>query len=309
MSIDLIIPSFARPDELARALAAANQQQVPFSSIIVVARSNDTATITVAHQAAARVVTVDEPGVLAAMSEGLRHSRADIVAFSDDDAELGPEHTSRLQRHFASSSDVAGVGGRDVLIDQGRERPTRRTADVGRITWWGRVIGNHHRGSGEPRDVMALKGVNAAYRRELLALPLDLRGSGAQPHFEVAVGTRLRGRGYRLIYDPSLEVRHHPATRQGDDQRIRPSRPAIRDSAFNLERAVPRRYMTRRLLYVITVGDTTAPGLLRAVVALLRGERGVVSRLGPSWSGTVSAWRQRQREPRFLDHHGHESGL
>lgn len=308
-TIDLIIPSYSRPESLARALRSATQQELPFNEIMVVARSGDTATIAVAHDAGVRVVTVDEAGVLAAMSEGVRHSRADVVAFTDDDAEVGPQHSAQILRHFADAHDLGGVGGRDVLMDGGRDRPTTLTTNVGRLTWWGRAVGNHHRGMGAPQDVVSLKGVNAAYRRELLALPVDLRGSGAQAHFEIAVGTRLRAQGYRLLYDPSLQVRHHPATRHGDDQRARPHHRAIYDSAFNLERAIPRSHMTRRLLYVLAVGDANAPGVLRSLVALLRGERDVIIRLLPSWRGTLSAWRQRRRELRFLDHHGHECGL
>jgi GT2 family glycosyltransferase len=308
-TVDLIIPSYARPNDLARALAAVAQQKQAFHSIVVVARSEDSSTIEVARDAGAIIVTVDEPGVLAAMAEGVRHSRADIVAFSDDDAEVNPRHVSELIRHFESSDDIAGVGGRDVLIDNGRERPTTLTTDVGRLTWWGRVIGNHHRGTGPLRDVIALKGVNAAYRRELLALPQDLRGTGAQAHFEIAVGTRLRAHGYRLVYDAALQVRHHPAPRQGDDQRSRPHQRAVFDSAFNLERSIPQSHSTRRAIYVVLVGDANTPGLLRALLALLRGERGIVSRLVPSWGGTVAAWRLRRKKLLFLDHNGQERRL
>jgi hypothetical protein len=46
------------------------------------------------------------------------------------------------------------------------------------------LIGNHHLGVGEPREVDVLKGVNMSYRRTAIAdIHFDerMRGTGAQP--------------------------------------------------------------------------------------------------------------------------------
>jgi hypothetical protein len=146
-----------------------------------------------------------------------------------------------------------------------------------------------------------LKGVNAAYRCSVLAFPLGLRGVGAQPHFEVAIGTWIARHGGTLLYDPSLIVKHHPAHRLGDDQRTSPSSAAILDSAYNLAKSIPPQYLLRRLLYVILIGDTNCPGIGRSVVALLRGESSVLTRRSPSWRGTLMAWSERNHPLDFED--------
>jgi hypothetical protein len=146
-----------------------------------------------------------------------------------------------------------------------------------------------------------LKGVNSAYRREAIAFPTQLRGTGAQPHFEIAVGTWIARHQGKLVYDPALFVEHHPAPRIGDDQRTAPSKEAIFDSAYNLLRSLAWYRQTRRLLYVLIVGDSNCPGVLRSAVALLRGERAVLQRRQASWLGSLAAWRERNDELQYVE--------
>jgi glycosyltransferase involved in cell wall biosynthesis len=297
-SVSLVIPSYGRTDDLVAALDSALKQDHPFNEIIVVARSNDLETIAIARSRTVKVAIVDEAGVLAAMVAGSNLASSEVVAFTDDDARLPVDHASRLRAHFDSPA-ISGVGGRDVLYDGDVQRATALTHTVGRVRWYGRVVGNHHRGEGPVRSVFMLKGVNAAYRRSTLAFPVGLRGQGAEPHFEVALGTWIARHHGTLLYDPSLQVSHHPAIRIGDDQRTAPSNAAILDSAYNLARSLPRRYLTRRLIYVLLLGDTNCPGLGRSLVALVRGEQSVLARRRSSWRGTVMAWADRGEPLRF----------
>ena len=126
------------------------------------------------------------------MEAGVSAARGEIVAFIDDDAVPRPDWLRRLVRHF-DDPEVGGVGGRDYIARP--EVPNMPTVDVGRVTRWGKVIGNHHRGTGEPRSVMVLKAAGMAFRRHALALPTGLRGAGAQPHFEVAMSLSAIRRG------------------------------------------------------------------------------------------------------------------
>mgnify|MGYP006276049555 CR=1 FL=1 len=292
-SIALVIPSYARHEDLQQVITTALAQTQPFNEIVVALRDDDDASAAIAaNHNELKVVTTSQPGVLAAMRAGLRSVTSNLVMFTDDDARLPSDFVARLLPYFDNHA-VVGVGGRDILFDANIPRPTSLSSRVGELTPWGRLVGNHHCGTGGVREVAVLKGVNATYRRAELALPTQLRGAGAQPHFEVAVGTRLRARGGVLLYDPELSVEHHPAQRVGDDQRNAPTAGALFDSAFNLERSLPRALMTRRLFYVLFVGDTNVPGVLRAVIALVRGETRVLQRILPGWRGTLAAWRQR----------------
>jgi glycosyltransferase involved in cell wall biosynthesis len=293
-SISLVIPSYGRAEDLGSALDSALRQDFPFDEVIVVARGDDPDTVEVAQARGVIVTSVDEPGVLAAMVAGAKRATSDVVAFTDDDARLPRDHASRLRSYF-DQTGVFGVGGRDVLYDGDLPRPTSLTHNVGRVRWFGRVVGNHHRGTGSVRPVFMLKGVNAAYRRSALAFPVGLRGTGAQPHFEVAIGTWMARQHGTLLYDPSLTVEHRPAERLGEDQRTAPSYAAILDSAYNLARSLPRRHLTVRLLYVFLLGDTNCPGIGRSLIALVRRERLVLHRRHASWRGTMMAWADRSQ--------------
>jgi hypothetical protein len=99
-------------------------------------------------------VTVDEPGVVAAIAAGVTGARSEIVAFLDDDAVRRADRLERLLRHFRDPR-VGGVGGRDVWRNE--EPRGQPTEDVGRITPWGKRIGNHYLGTGRAREVMVLQ--------------------------------------------------------------------------------------------------------------------------------------------------------
>lgn len=84
------------------------------------------------------------------------------------------------------------------------------------------MIGDHHLGVGQAREVDILKGVNMSFRRSAVGdLRFDQRmlGTGAQVHFEVAFCLTLKRQGWMLIYDPAIVVDHYLAQRFDEDQR------------------------------------------------------------------------------------------
>jgi glycosyltransferase involved in cell wall biosynthesis/GT2 family glycosyltransferase len=289
--VSVVIPSYRRPDDLTRCLAGLARQSLAPVETIVVRRTGDRATEAVIRGRLPAVVdvVVDEPGVLAAMGAGVAAAQADIVAFIDDDAVARADWLRRLTRHFDHDS-VGGVGGRDVICRAGR--PESTTLDVGRITAWGKLVGNHHRGGGAPREVMVLKAAGMAFRRAALALPRGLRGQGAQAHFEVGLSLSARRRGWRLIYDPTAVVDHYVAPRFDADRRERPDPVAVQNAAYNLVTCLLTEapdLFWRRAAYGLLIGDRGMPGLLRAAVALIRDEPDVMRDLRPSLAGQAAA--------------------
>jgi GT2 family glycosyltransferase len=290
VAVSVVVPSYQRPEHLRRCLEGIRAQSRAPEEVVVVRRQDDDATRAALTEPWPAVdMTVDEPGVVAAMAAGVTAARGDIVAFLDDDAVPRPDWLERLLPHFHDPR-VGGVGGRDVWRnEQPRGQPTE---DVGRITPWGKLIGNHYLGRGPARDVEVLQAANMAFRREALALPLSLRGSGAQAHFEVATCLWARKRGWRLVYDPSVIVDHFRGPRFDADGRERPEKRAIRDRSFNLVAAMlsaePERYW-RRAVFGLLIGDREIPGLARAGAAVLEGEWEVARRLGPSLVGQAEA--------------------
>jgi glycosyltransferase involved in cell wall biosynthesis len=286
-SFAVVVPTYRRPDALGTCLAALRAQVRPADELLVVTRTGDPG-IEVAQAAGVdRVLALDAPGVLAAMTAGARAATSEVIAFTDDDATVPPDWLERLDAHFGSSTLVGAVGGRDEVQHADGSIEPARDVVVGAVTWYGRHHGHHHEGMGAPRDVAFLKGVNAAYRREALGLPVGLHGEGAQPHFEVAVGRYARSCGWRLVYDPSIVVAHRPADRHGEDQRELPSGRAVADASYNLVVAIGGVRGLLRVGYATLLGDRGAPGVLRAARAALQHDHETTRRLGPSARGTL----------------------
>jgi cellulose synthase/poly-beta-1,6-N-acetylglucosamine synthase-like glycosyltransferase len=244
--------------------------------IIVVARVQDPQT----HAVVAEIqrdtdllslATVARPGVIAAMEVGVRQASADIVAFTDDDARPRSDWLARLTAGFQDDSRIAGVGGRDNL-NNGALIPGTRT--VGHIAWFGRVAGNHHLGIGSRRAVTVLKGVNCAYRRDVLVqLGFDhrLRGCGAQVHWELALGLALARRGWQLVYDPAILVDHDEAPRLNGRRlaALQAEETTVADAAYNEALVLTEHFSgSRKLAYLVwssVVGHRVSPGLVQAV--------------------------------------------
>jgi glycosyltransferase involved in cell wall biosynthesis len=295
--ISVIVPTYRRPDQLVRCLSGLRAQRVAPSEIIVVRRGDDEESERALRAAGVgvRVVCVERPGVVAAMRAGAEASSGDVVAFVDDDVVPRDDWTERVLAHFRDP-DVGAVGGRDVLHPP---HPGERTTDVGRITRWGKLIGNHHLGVGGARDVDVLKGCNIAFRCETLALPRGFRGSGAEVHYEIAACLWARNQGWRVLYDADIVVDHFPAHRfDGYGRAPLPSDEAVRDVAYNLVAAVlsvEPGLRTRRALYGLLVGDAGTPGVVRALAAVLRRERRVAGAFLPSMRGQAAALRDALR--------------
>ncbi len=305
LTSSVVVPSYRRPHHLRRCLAALLDQELLPAQIIVVARTDDQDT----HAVVADVqrdteilslATVSRPGVLAAMDVGVGHARSAVVAFTDDDARPRRDWLARLTSALQEDPRIAGVGGRDNYPDFSAVTEERT---VGHLAWFGRITGNHHLGTGPRRTVTVLKGVNCAYRREILEqIGFDhrLRGGGAQVHWELALGLAIARRGWRLLYDPAIIVDHDEAPRL-DGQRVgapRPEESAVADAAYN-EALVITEHLSgaRRLAYLVwsgVVGHRASPGLVQAVrlTPILRGHS------WRRWSVTRRARREARRRAR-----------
>ncbi|MBC8104082.1 MAG: glycosyltransferase family 2 protein, partial [Cytophagales bacterium] len=295
MRLTVIIPTYRRPADLERCLGSLKEQERPANEILLTVRDTDGETrgFLDRYEAGAlplRTVTVTTPGVIAAMNQGVSEATGDIIALIDDDTAPFPDWLLRIEACFAEdvAGKVGGVGGRDWQPKYpGNSNP------VGLVSWYGRFIGNHHLGSGEPRFVDVLKGANCAYRAEpLKAVGFDerLAGGGAQVNWELALGLALRRAGWQLIYDPAVAVNHFIAQRFDNDLNNRGifsatgqtnavhNETLILWSEFSpIQRAV-------YLAWALCIGTRGEPGLMQlARLALVLRERFAV----PKWRATL----------------------
>jgi glycosyltransferase involved in cell wall biosynthesis len=272
-SLSVVIPSVGRPESLARALLAAALCSDEIEEVVVVCRVGDVPTKAVAESFGCVVAEVDVSGLAWAMRKGAEAAGSDVVAFTDDDAEIRKGWASRLLSHYQDRG-VGGVGGVDVLLSADQRVTASAISQAGMVTRLGRVIGGHHLAEGGPRVVDHLKGVNSSFlRREFLKLEFQgvMTGVGAQTRNEFIASLGIKNEGYRLIFDPAAKVDHFPADRAEKDQRGASPEKAY-ESAFN-ESLGFRLYWRRRAainsVFQILFGYRNAPGLAR----LLRGAR------------------------------------
>lgn len=283
MNLSVLVPTYRRPAYLSKCLHALERQtRLPYEVLLVV-RDSDTETLELLQHCSfslpLRVLIVEVPGQVAALNAGLQQVNGDVVAMTDDDAAPRPDWLQRIETHFELNSNIAGVGGRDYLLDG---QVYSDASVVGKIQWFGRHIGNHHRGVGQARYVDVLKGANMSYRMSAIAgrrFDTRLWGAGAQICNDMSFSLRLRRDGWLLLYDPSVTVDHFSAERFDDDRRSYRSLASIRNEAHNETLAIleyfPRARWTVYMAWAILVGHRSLPGAVQCVRLAVTGH--------PSW--------------------------
>ncbi|MFP3557178.1 glycosyltransferase [Paraburkholderia sp. SIMBA_049] len=305
MKITVLVPTYRREEDLVRCLRALRMQERGCDEVVVVARSDDEATLAclknpeVVGGLPLNVALSQVPGQVAALNCGLDAATGDVIAITDDDAAPRPDWVRRIETAFSADPRLGGLGGRDWMHLKGSavygERPI-----VGKIARSGKVIGNHHLGAGEAREVDVLKGANMSYRRDAIRnirFDTRLRGSGAQVHNDMAFSMSVKSAGWKLIYDPQVAVDHFPAERFDEDRRDAPSMVAVCNAAYNLHLTLrdhlsPLHRGVAWWWYAL-IGTRVYPGVAHVLLALLSNERQAkVAR----WRAVRTGGREARRE-------------
>jgi GT2 family glycosyltransferase len=269
VALSVVVPSYRRTAALNCCLRALAAQSLRPLELIVVVRAEDPESLAVASGVPnVRVLTVDEPGQVAALNCGCDAAMGDIIAITDDDAQPRPNWLQAIAARFETDPRIGAVGGRDVVHSGGRilDGEAKR---VGHLSWWGRRVGNHHLRA-SLQDVDFLKGANMAFRATARE-PFDrlLHGGGAQVCNDLEATWSIRRRGWRVVYDPCVVVDHYPAPRHDDHARNVRSMPADRAAEHNelyaLMRHAPTWQRVILLAYAILIGKRHAPGLVLAI--------------------------------------------
>jgi glycosyltransferase involved in cell wall biosynthesis len=298
MKISVLVPTYRRPADLARCLAALRAQIRAPEEVLVVARPEDEATHTqlaLEHRQnnpfALRVIETGAGGQVAALNRGLDAASGEIIAITDDDAAPRRDWVARIADAFGKDTSLGALGGRDWVFERGAQLDGSRL-EVGRVRVTGKIIGNHHLGVGGVREVHMLKGANMTYRRAAVgALRFDtrLRGAGAQMGNDMAFSMSVQRSGWKVLYDPLVAVDHFPAERFDGDGRDARSLTALSDGSYNLHLILQEHLpASRRAVawwWYAAIGTRVNPGLAHLLLALLRGAK----------PGTWTRWRALRR--------------
>ena len=311
--ISVIIPSYRRPRDLSRCLAALAGQTRLADEICVVVREDDVESrqLLRANRAGLpglRGVTVQRPGLVAAINQGLEAAAGDILIFTDDDAEATDQWVEAIERWFTTDARVGAVGGRDwIQLAEHDLNDPKPTTEIGQFGLFGRIGGNHHCPCPvRPLEVAVLKGVNMSFRRVALQnrrIDERLRGTGAQVGSEIDLCLPLRRRGWRVIFDASLTVKHYIAARSAGDDRLDFAGDVGRDAVYNIAYLIGKHgnvlQIAGSLLRGTFVGSRWTPGLLALIKWRWKGDRDIIQRyrrqFGCIFSGTIDGIGQRYR--------------
>ena len=305
MKISVIVPTYHRSEYLRRCITALTKQTRKSDEIIIVYRDGDISSRKVISNLEDEYgdtlilnkIVVSRPGKSIAINSALEVATGDIICFTDDDAEPHPDWIEKIARHFENST-VAGVGGRDVLIQNGK--PIKgKCKVVGRMSWFGRCIGNHHLEleSGEPIEVDILKGVNMAFRADYLRgfrLDENLKWQGAA-HDEIDFCLFVKKQGGKIIFDPNLKVNHYLAPRLWGAPREELTK-NIYEHSHNYTYLILKFFSWPKkmafLTYFFLVGQRSSWGLLTMLIdPLLRGRIVWWKQVVPSLKGKVDGIR------------------
>ncbi len=311
-SISAVVTTYRRPKDLIRCLQALSQQTRLADEVVVVVRDTDTETWSMLEAIKAiplplQIATVTIPGAIAALNTGVGAAKGDIIAITDDDAAPHPDWLERIQGHFLSDSCIGAVGGRDWVYHNGSELENGQREIVGKVQWFGRVIGNHHLGVGTAREVDVVKGANMSFRRTAIAgrcFDQRMKGTSAQINFEIEFSLALKKAGWKIIYDPAVAVNHYPGKRFDEDKRNTFNQLAMINIVHNETLALLEHLSPIRrpifLIWALLVGTRDAYGLIQFLRFLpqegtLAGKKLLASLQG-RWQGWRT-WRQCLGQP------------
>jgi glycosyltransferase involved in cell wall biosynthesis len=309
LTASVLIPTWRRPRSLARCLDALETQTHRPDEVLLVVRDDDAETHGLLAERTPdalpiRVAAPPGAGVIVALNAGFEAARGDVVAVIDDDTAPAPDWLARIVECFAADPGLGGLGGRDRVIGPDGVTEEPRDVVVGRVLPFGRVVGNHHLGRGEIRDADILKGANMALRRAALAdirIDPELRGRGAQPHWEIDLSLALAAAGWRLAYDPRIELDHFPEARRDNEREesmsARERFEAVHNQTYALLKHLGPGRRAVAIAYALLVGSNADPGPALALLAVLRGRPAgeVLGRMRVATAGRIAAFRSWSR--------------
>jgi GT2 family glycosyltransferase len=142
-----------------------------------------------------RVLKVVNKNLAANRNLGLPHCTGDIVAMTDDDAEVFPDWITQMKRAHAEHPEAGAVGG--PVFGTNTASLVGKVADTTTFPFFE-----------EARYTRTLPGVNISYKKDAVQRigPQDealFRGE------DVDYNWRLLKLGYKIYYDPAVKVYHY----------------------------------------------------------------------------------------------------
>ena len=126
---------------------------------------------------------------------GLRHCTGEIVAMTDDDAQVFPNWVTLMKKAHLEHPEAGAVGG--LVMGTNTESLVGKVADLITFPCWQ-----------EPQYVRTLPGVNISYKRQMVE-KVGLQDETLFRGEDVDYNWRVKKLGYKVYFDPQIKVYHH----------------------------------------------------------------------------------------------------
>lgn len=147
------------------------------------------------HGIQVELLKTTNKNLAASRNLGLPHCTGDIIAMTDDDAQVLPEWITRMKQAHRAHPEAGAVGG--MVLGTNTESLIGQVSDLITFPTWS-----------EPRYVRTLPGVNISYKRKVVA-QIGLQDEVLFRGEDVDYNWRLQKFGYQVYFDPSIKVYHH----------------------------------------------------------------------------------------------------
>lgn len=126
---------------------------------------------------------------------GLPHCTGDIIAMTDDDAQVFPDWVTQMKRAHREHPEAGAVGG--SVIGTNTDTLVGRVADLVTFPSWP-----------DPCYVRTLPGVNISYKREAIE-KVGFQDESLFRGEDVDFNWRVKQLGFEIYFDPQIKVHHH----------------------------------------------------------------------------------------------------
>ncbi|MDA0667701.1 MAG: glycosyltransferase [Planctomycetota bacterium] len=318
LRFSVFVPTLKRPDLLRRNLEAlALQSRLP-DEVLVSLRADldpegvETVDNFIQHHSKMNIVKVmlTEPGIVVAENAILNAATGDVGCLLDDDAIARPFWLENIARHYENDARVGGVAGPAINFINGKPEP-RHARFRNRVIFPGLIMDQSTRHTDGVVEVDHYRGANMSLRLEPLrkagGFDANLRGDCFRFEMDACLGVKRQG--FRLLFDPEVEVDHHEAPRVLNTERFDAT--AIFNNAANETYALMKGYgpigRFVHMVFALLVGNFPCPGLAWGVGGGLLGlvwkNRNLfgMGAIMPAWKGRFEGcrmflrWRAEQR--------------
>lgn len=201
MLFSVLICTYNRPELLNAALDALVNRTFEQPDKIVIVNGGDERADRVVESfrdcgVPIELVKTVNKNLAASRNVGLPHCTGDIVAMTDDDAEVFPDWVTQMKRVHREHPEAGAVGGQ--VIGTESNSLVVKVADLVTFPAWS-----------EPGYIRTLPGVNISYKRAALELVGPQDESFYRGGEDVDFNWRVKQAGYEIYFDPSIKVHHH----------------------------------------------------------------------------------------------------